>query len=83
MLPGEGGEKLAPARIAAAVEASLQRLGTDRIDVYFAHQDDEAVPQEDYLAAFARLVEVGKVRVLGASNFHAMRLKSAIDIAVR
>ena len=83
MLPGEGGEKLAPARIAAAVEASLQRLGTDRIDVYFAHQDDEAVPQEDYLAAFARLVEAGKVRVLGASNFHAMRLKSAIDIAVR
>lgn len=83
MLPGEGGEKLAPARIAAAVEASLQRLGTDRIDVYFAHQDDEAVPQEEYLAAFARLVEAGKVRVLGASNFHAMRLKSAIDIAVR
>lgn len=83
MLPGEGGEKLAPARIAAAVEASLQRLGTDRIDVYFAHQDDEAVPQEAYLAAFARLVEAGKVRVLGASNFHAMRLKSAIDIAVR
>lgn len=83
MLPGEGGEKLAPARIAAAVEASLQRLGTDRIDVYFAHQDDEAVPQEDYLAAFARLVEAGKVRVIGASNFHAMRLKSAIDIAVR
>lgn len=83
MLPGEGGEKLAPARIAAAVEASLQRLGTDRIDVYFAHQDDEAVPQEAYLAAFARLVEAGKVRVIGASNFHAMRLKSAIDIAVR
>lgn len=83
MLPGEGGEKLAPARIAAAVEASLQRLGTDRIDVYFAHQDDEAVPQEAYLAAFAQLVEAGKVRVLGASNFHAMRLKSAIDIAVR
>ena len=83
MLPGEGGEKLAPARIAAAVEASLQRLSTDRIDVYFAHQDDEAVPQEAYLAAFAQLVEAGKVRVLGASNFHAMRLKSAIDIAVR
>ena len=77
MLPGEGGEKLAPARIAAACEASLRRLGTDRIDLYFAHQDDDATPQEAALEAFGRLVEAGKVRVLGASNFHAARLKSA------
>ena len=77
MLPGEGGEKLAPARIAAACDASLRRLGTDRIDLYYAHQDDEAVPQEAVLEAFARLVEAGKIRVLGASNFHAARLKSA------
>jgi aryl-alcohol dehydrogenase-like predicted oxidoreductase len=82
MLPGEGGEKLAPARIAAACEASLKRLGTDRIDVYFAHQDDESVPQEDVLEAFGKLIDAGKVRVLGASNFHAMRLKSALDIAL-
>jgi aryl-alcohol dehydrogenase-like predicted oxidoreductase len=83
MLPGEGGEKLAPARIAAAIDASLQRLGTDHVDVYFAHQDDETVSQADYLAAFARLVEAGKIRVIGASNFHAARLKSAIEIATR
>ncbi|MEN2746304.1 aldo/keto reductase [Sphingomonas sp. T9W2] len=82
MLPGEGGEKLAPARIAAAAEASLVRLGTDRIDLYYAHQDDEDVPQAEYLAAFGRLIDAGKVRVLGASNFRAMRLKSAIDLAV-
>ncbi|WP_066775498.1 aldo/keto reductase [Sphingomonas sp. CCH5-D11] len=81
MLPGEGGEKLAPARIAAACEASLKRLGTDRIDLYFAHQDDEATPQEAALEAFARLVDAGKVRVLGASNFHAARLKSANEKA--
>ena len=81
MLPGEGGEKLAPARIAAACEASLKRLGTDHIDLYFAHQDDDATPQEDYLAAFGKLIEAGKVRVLGASNFHAARLKSAVDLA--
>ena len=81
MLPGEGGEKLAPARIAAACEASLKRLGTDRIDLYFAHQDDEATPQGAVLEAFAKLVEAGKVRVLGASNFHAGRLKSAADAA--
>ena len=81
MLPGDGGEKLAPARIAAACEASLRRLGTDRIDLYFAHQDDDATPQEAALEAFGRLVEAGKVRVLGASNFHAARLKSANEAA--
>ncbi|TPG43504.1 aldo/keto reductase [Sphingomonas koreensis] len=81
MLPGEGGEKLAPARIAAACDASLKRLGTDRIDVYFAHQDDEDVPQEDVLAAFGKLIDAGKVGVIGASNFHAARLKSALDLA--
>ncbi|HVF95402.1 MAG TPA: aldo/keto reductase [Sphingomonas sp.] len=83
MLPGEGGEKLAPARIAAAAEASLARLGTDRIDLYYAHQDDDAVPQEATLAAFGTLVDAGKARVIGASNFHAARLKSAVDIAKR
>ena len=81
MLPGEGGDKLAPARIAAACEASLQRLGTDHIDVYFAHQDDPDTPQDAVLEAFGRLIDAGKVRVMGASNFHAARLKSALDLA--
>ena len=82
MFPGEGGEKLAPTRIAAAAEASLKRLGTDRIDLYFAHQDDDAVAQEDVLAAFGKLIDAGKVRALGASNFHAARLKSANEVAM-
>ena len=81
MMAGEGGEKLAPARIAAAAEESLKRLGTDYIDLYFAHQDDDAVLQEDVLAAFGKLVDAGKIRALGASNFHARRLKSANDAA--
>lgn len=81
MLPGEGGEKLAPARIAAACDASLKRLGVDTIDLYFAHQDDDAVAQEDALAAFAKLIDAGKIRALGCSNFHAKRLKSANDAA--
>ena len=81
MLAGDGGEKLAPTRIAAAAEASLKRLGTDRIDLYYAHQDDEQVAQDDVLGAFGKLVDAGKVRVIGASNFHAARLKSAVDIA--
>jgi len=77
MLPGEGGENLAPARIAAACDASLKRLGIDCIDLYYAHRDDEETPQDVVLEAFGRLVAAGKVRVLGASNFHAARLKSA------
>ncbi|MEG3145768.1 aldo/keto reductase [Sphingomonas sp. RT2P30] len=81
MLPGEGGEKLAPARIAAACEASLRRLGVECIDLYFAHQDDDDTPQEAALEAFGKLVAAGKVRVLGASNFHAARLKSANEAA--
>jgi aryl-alcohol dehydrogenase-like predicted oxidoreductase len=81
MLPGEGGEKLAPARIAAACDASLKRLGVEQIDLYYAHQDDADTPQEAYIEAFAQLVQAGKVAVLGASNFHAARLKSAVEVA--
>ena len=81
MLPGVGGTKLAPARIAAACDASLKRLGIETIDLYFAHQDDEDVPQEAALAAFGTLADAGKIRVVGASNFHARRLKSALDLA--
>lgn len=81
MLPGEGGAKLAPARITAACDASLTRLGIDTIDLYFAHQDDEDVPQEAALEAFSKLIDAGKIRVVGASNFSAARLKSALDLA--
>lgn len=76
------GEKgLHPRIIEAGVEASLRRLDTDYIDLYFAHQDDETVPQEDVVRAFDRLVQAGKVRLLGASNFRRERLESALDIS--
>jgi aryl-alcohol dehydrogenase-like predicted oxidoreductase len=83
MLPGEGGEKLEPARIAAAAEASLKRLGVEAIDLYYAHQDDQKTPLADSLAAFDRLVRDGKVRVLGASNYSAERLDEALAISER
>lgn len=83
MLAGEGGAKLEPARIAAAAEASLQRLGTDHIDLYYAHQDDQDTPLADSLAAFDRLVRDGKVRVLGASNYSADRLAEALATSDR
>jgi len=72
---------LSAANIEAAAEDSLRRLQTDRIDLYFAHQDDPGVPQEEVLTAFDRLVQAGKVREIGASNFAADRLRSAASIA--
>lgn len=83
MLAGEGGDKLQPARIAAAVEASLKRLGTDRIDLYYAHKDDPDTPLAESLEAFDRLVRAGKVRALGASNYSADRLGEALEISER
>jgi hypothetical protein len=83
MLAGEGGKKLEPARIAAAAEASLRRLGVERIDLYYAHQDDKATPLADSLAAFDRLVRDGKVRAIGASNYSAERLDEALAISAR
>ncbi len=81
MLPGEGGEKLEPARIAAAAEASLRRLGVDAIDLYYAHQEDEKTPVDESLATFDALVKAGKVRALGASNYSAESLDRALDIS--
>jgi aryl-alcohol dehydrogenase-like predicted oxidoreductase len=82
MLPGEGGEKLEPARIASAAEASLKRLGT-HIDLYYAHQDDEKTPLADSLHALDALVKAGKVRAIGASNYSAARLAEALDFSER
>lgn len=81
-MPGQG-NGLAPAWIARACEASLTRLGIERIDLYQAHKDDETVPLEDTLGAFARLVEAGKLRAIGASNYTAARLKAALDLSAR
>ena len=83
MLPGEGGRKLEGARIAAAAEASLSRLGIEAIDLYYAHQDDEETPLEESLAAFDTLVKAGKVLALGASNYSAARLAEALSVSKR
>jgi aryl-alcohol dehydrogenase-like predicted oxidoreductase len=71
------------AYILQACEDSLKRLGTDYIDLYQSHFDDAEAPQDETAEAFAKLVEQGKARVIGASNFTAERLKSAIDIAAQ
>lgn len=67
--------------ITAAVEDSLRRLQTDYVDLYQAHIDDAETPQQEVAEAFASLVQAGKVRVLGASNFSGDRLSSAIKMS--
>ena len=67
--------------IERAVEDSLRRLQTDRIDLYQSHQDDADTPQHETLEAYDRLIRAGKVRAIGASNFSAQRLASAIGLA--
>jgi len=69
--------------ILSAVEDSLKRLQTDCIDLYQSHTDDPATPQEETQAAFAELVRQGKVRAIGASNFTAARLASAMEASER
>ncbi|WP_248964761.1 aldo/keto reductase [Sphaerisporangium perillae] len=73
----DSAEGLSAAAIAAAAEGSLRRLGTDHIDVYWAHIEDRSVPLEETLGAFAELAQAGKVREIGASNMPAWRLERA------
>lgn len=71
---------LSASNIAAAIEGSLQRLQTDHIDIYYAHEDDPTVSQLETLQAFDGLVKAGKVHDVGASNFTGARLRSAHQI---
>lgn len=72
---------LSAATIQSAVEGSLQRLQTDVIDLYQAHEDDSTVPLENTLEAFAGLIQQGKVRSIGASNYSAGRLRQALKVS--
>jgi aryl-alcohol dehydrogenase-like predicted oxidoreductase len=72
---------LAPKNIAAAAEASLKRLQSDHIDVYYAHYDDENTPLVESLAAFDQLVKDGKVRYVAISNYSADRIREWVSLA--
>jgi aryl-alcohol dehydrogenase-like predicted oxidoreductase len=61
------------------VEDSLRRLQVDCIDLYQSHKDDESLPVEEPLQAYAQLIQAGKVRAIGASNFSAPRLAQALE----
>jgi aryl-alcohol dehydrogenase-like predicted oxidoreductase len=74
-LPG-----LSPATIARAIDGSLQRLGVERVDLYYAHRDDPDTPLAETLGAFGALIEEGKIRHTAASNYSAARLEQAISV---
>jgi aryl-alcohol dehydrogenase-like predicted oxidoreductase len=78
---GENRKGLSAAWIERAVEDSLRRLQTDRIDLYQSHLFDDSVPLEETLAAYDRLIRAGKVRAIGASNHDAEQLRAALACA--
>ncbi len=73
----EGQSGAAPKYVRIAIEASLRRLGTDRIDLYQLHQPDPQTPIADTLGALDELVRAGKVREIGCSNFSVAQLREA------
>ncbi|WP_423142321.1 aldo/keto reductase [Parablastomonas sp. CN1-191] len=82
LAPGGGDAALyAPERVLASLGASLQRLQTDYVDLYYAHRDYEELPVADIVAAFGAAFATGKAGSLGASNFSADRLAAALDAA--
>jgi aryl-alcohol dehydrogenase-like predicted oxidoreductase len=78
-----GQKGLSKAHILASVEGSLQRLQTDYIDLYQSHKADPDTPIEETLAAYAELIAGGKVRAIGASNYTAAQLSTALETSAR
>ncbi|CAK7287054.1 aldo/keto reductase [Streptomyces misionensis] len=74
---------LSAANIKAAADASLARLGTDYIDLYYTHFDQPDVPVEEIIGALDELVKAGKVRQIAASNISAERLRESLDFSTR
>jgi len=78
---GGDNKGLKPQWIEQAVEDSLRRLNTDRIDLYFSHQYDPHATHEETLGAYAKLLAAGKIRAIGASNFDAPQLAASLTAA--
>jgi aryl-alcohol dehydrogenase-like predicted oxidoreductase len=80
---GQGRKDLSKQYILREVEQSLKRLQTDHIDLYQSHYDDLSTPVEETLEAYAELVKVGKVRLIGASNFTPERLLRSLEASAK
>ena len=74
-------EGLSAGAIERGIEASLERLGTTHVDLYYSHKDDPETPFEETLGTFDRLVRAGKVRAIGASQIDAERLEQALAVS--
>lgn len=74
---------MAPGTVNAAVEESLRRLKTDVIDIYYAHFDDPSTPLAGSIAAMSGLVDAGKIRAIGISNYAPERVAEWLDITER
>lgn len=83
MRPGPNGRGLSRKAIMTEVDHSLQRLGTDYIDLYQVHRNDHSTPLEETLEALSDLVRAGKVRYLGASSQHAWEFAKALHLQKR
>jgi aryl-alcohol dehydrogenase-like predicted oxidoreductase len=81
--PDPADEGLSAWHIREQIDASLRRLGTDRVDLYLAHAPDPRVPVDETLGAFDELVRAGKVRYTGLSNYAGAELKAAAEAAAR
>ena len=79
--PGPHEDGTSRRQIRASIERSLQRLRTDRIDLYYLHQDDKTTPLEESVAAVGELIQSGKVLYWGLSNFRGWRLAEAVALA--
>jgi aryl-alcohol dehydrogenase-like predicted oxidoreductase len=78
---GDGKKGLSKPYIRQAVEDSLRRLQTDYIDLYQSHADDRETPLEETLSAYQELIDEGKVKAIGASNYSEERLQEALDVS--
>jgi aryl-alcohol dehydrogenase-like predicted oxidoreductase len=80
---GPNKQGLARDYMISAVEASLKRLQTDVIDLYISHKEDESVPADEVSETYGMLIKHGKIRVCGASNYSAKRLRKSIELSHR
>jgi aryl-alcohol dehydrogenase-like predicted oxidoreductase len=71
------------ANVERRIEDSLRRLGTDRVDLYYAHRDDPQTPLEETMAALDAVVKAGKARYIAASNYGPERLGEALAVSRR
>ena len=81
MKTAQGTQGLAPDHIRRSLDASLERLATDHVDLYQSHVDDPGTPLADTLSTYRDLRDAGRVRAIGASNYSGARLTEAIGVS--